>query len=91
MNIYGVRLNLSLLEIMLGIVNENDEEILHVFNFCILFAKCYIYNCKVNNVTYLFQTFKQTLLNRLEVEQSIAISNNKLNNFLQRWNDILER
>ena len=90
MNIYGVRINLSVLEIMLGIINENDDEVLHVFNFCILFAKCYIYNCKVNNDIYLFQSFKQTLINRLEVEKCIAISNNNLNSFIQRWNNVLE-
>ena len=88
--IFGIRINLTVMEIMFGISDENEDDILFVFNFCILYAKYYIYNCKVNNVVCYFPCFKQTLITRLEVERSIAISNNKLQEFVKRWNNILD-
>lgn len=38
---YDSRINLHCLDIIFGNPNKNDDDIFHVLNFCILFAKTY--------------------------------------------------
>ena len=64
---------------MFGLVNNNDDNIMHIFNFCILFAKFYIYYCKVNSKHITLDSYKKLLKNRVQVEivlTPIDIDNN---------------
>ena len=45
-NAYNINIKLSTTDIIFGIINENKDPTFDIFNFCILFAKHYIYTCK---------------------------------------------
>ena len=88
-NVYGLRMNVSTEDIIFGILNENNDKLFDVFNYCILFAKDYIYNAKTRKHDIVFNVYRQKLLTSLETEQFLANSQNKLDDFYSKWNDII--
>ena len=90
-DIYGLRINLSIFDILFGITNVNNDKLFDVFNYCILFAKDFIYNTKINRTEVLFREYVPKLLISLEAEQFLASSQNKLDDFYLKWNDILTK
>ena len=84
-------MNLSVIDIIFGIDNENNDDILHVFNYTILFAKSFVYNCKIKDKAVRFLEYKASLLTRLEVEKHLAIAQNKLDNFNIVWSSMLRK
>ena len=61
-----------------------------MLNYCILYAKDYIYNCKIHNDTIEFVQYCQKLSVRIEAEKYLAGQQNKLTEFTAKWCDILE-
>ena len=47
-SIYSIRIDLSMFDIIFGIPNENDDYMFNLFNYIILLAKNFVYNCKIN-------------------------------------------
>ena len=90
-SIYGINMNLSVIDIIFGIDNENNDDILHIFNYTILFAKSFVYNYKIKDKAVRFLEYKASLLTRLEVEKHLSIAPNKLYNFNIVWNSILHK
>ncbi len=84
-NLYNVRMILSILDIIFGIANVNDDIIFDVYNFCILFAKFYIYECKIKSRVCIFEQFLRILKIRVDIEKCIAIKDDNLKNFLNMW------
>ena len=47
---------------MLGISNENKDEVINAFNFGILFAKHFIYHCNINQMNVSFKDYLNKLI-----------------------------
>ena len=82
--------NISKLEIIFGIVNENNLNELNVLNFCILFAKYFISKQKKDNHSIEFYSYQIELKSRLEIESIICTQQNKSEYFNEMWKDIIE-
>ena len=74
--------------VIFGIINENDDPLLNALNFCILYGKYHISDCKRNLRTCCFSIFLRELKNRLEIEREICYNNAKSAYFLKTWEDI---
>ena len=48
-SIYNMRIALNKFDIIFGIINDIDDDILFVLNFCILYAKGFIHDCKIQD------------------------------------------
>ena len=88
-DVLNTHITLTVPEILFGLENDNEDNILHVNNYCMLAAKCYVYNCKVNDDNVIFSVYHRRLMNRLQIERCIAISNSKLIEFLNCWDIVL--
>ena len=84
------RLHVTKLEIIFGIINENNLDLLNVINFCILFAKYYIYKQKKERKVIEFYRYQIELKTRLEIECIICTQKQQIENFNEMWKDILE-
>jgi len=70
-------------------MNENNDDVISVLNYCILFAKKFISTCRLNNQTCNFQMFLCKLKKRVLIEDYIAESNGLLDKFVSKWNFIM--
>ena len=84
-DIFGINVNIRILDVIFGVPNENGDEFLHVLNYSILFAKSLIYSCHKQNTVCLLNTFKSKFEERLDIELYISETNNSLNKFEKRW------
>ena len=66
------------LDVIFGMMNETNDELISVLNYCIIFAKRYINSCRLESKDCNFDRFLQTLKQRLIVEEYIATINNIL-------------
>ena len=48
-SVYGLKIHMTVLDIVFGIANDSNDKLIDVFNYCILFAKNFIYNCQIGN------------------------------------------
>ena len=72
-------------DVIFGISNENNDKMLDIFNFCILLAKDFIYNCKINKKNPNVKEYKSKFVFRLEIEKHLATANDKLEDFQNTW------
>ncbi len=56
------------LDIVLGIQNQNNDNIMNLLNYCILQAKVFIYECKYNDNECFFYDYQKMLKNSLDSE-----------------------
>ena len=84
------KFNLKAIDIILGVMNETNDNLLNVLNYCILFAKGYIAKCKENNIDCSFDIFLCKLKDRLLIEEYISHINCKSNEFASKWNIIMK-
>ena len=61
-----INIKLYDLDIIFGLPGE--EDIFRIINFCILYGKKYIFDCRINDTIVSIDRFKSKLINRLEVE-----------------------
>ena len=61
-----INIKLYNLDIIFGLPGE--EDIFRIINFCILYGKKYIIDCRINDNIVSIDRFKSKLKNRLEVE-----------------------
>lgn len=85
----NLRINLSVPDILFGLYNEMDDDTLKIYNFCILLAKDYIYNCKINMKTVCYNEYINKLRFRLEIEKHIATTSNSINDFQKTWRNFI--
>ena len=78
----GITIELNLSTVLLGVNTKTNYS---SNNFLILLMKYFIYCSKYRKVIPNFQLFKSYLNARINVEREIAISKNKLNIHLQKW------
>lgn len=71
--------------IIFGVLNAYDDDIIHMINYCILYAKFYITRCRRNNQEICLYDFLRYIKNKLEIEilyYETSISKEK---DLQKW------
>ena len=83
-------IKLSTLDVIFGMPNELNDIGLHTLNFCILFAKQFLYNCKINSTAYQFRKYRLLLKERLDAEQQIAMTNDYHEKFIEKWETIYQ-
>ena len=88
-NIFEIRINLHSPDILFGIPYMNDDDILYILNFCILFAKGYIHEEKKKEESPIFDIYKNKLKERLIVEKLILQTQDKLQLFNRKWGEVL--
>ena len=82
-------IHVSCLDIIFGIHNPECDDIIQAYNYCILFAKKFIYDMKLNMKDCDFYEYQIELKNRLEVEALLSTENGTNESFHRRWSDII--
>ena len=88
-NATKVNINLGILDTLLGVLNYNDDSLIDALNFCILFAKYFIYKNKKEGRGACFEEYKQLLKRRLDSEKYIFYTKGKNLAFEERWECVL--
>ena len=83
--VYNVNIRLSTLDILFGVCNNEQDVVINALNFCLLYARYYIYKCKIKDADVEFAHFKQKLRNRLRYEECILIQSNKYDDYVAKW------
>ena len=83
-SVLKVHLNLTVNEIMLGIPNPCDDEIIDIFNYCILYGKWYIYSCKKDDTQMFILNYIKYIKDKLQIEKTIC-EMKKEDIFEKRW------
>ena len=77
-------------DIIFGAQNEISDGNIDTLNYCILFAKFYIYQTQRNGNKIFFLKFLHMLKNRIEVFEAMYISQNKYEQFLIKWSELYD-
>lgn len=88
-NVYKFHIQLTNSDIIFGLPNENKDVVIDVLNYCILFAKHFIYTRKVHDSDISFALFHKQLKHRIEIERYIIVSQKNINVFNEKWNRLL--
>ena len=88
--IFETRIALHSPDIIFGIPNVNNDDILKSLNFCILFGKYCIYKSKIQDKAVNFNMYKKLLKDRLLSEQCILESLGKEDDFNTLWKKVLD-
>ena len=88
-NLFETKIYLHSPDILFGIPIINDNDIIYILNFCILFAKSFIHSEKMKEDIPSFHIFRNKLKDRLIAEKFILQSQNKLEVFDQKWGEVL--
>ena len=75
-------------DIVFGVWSEIGDGNIDTLNYCILFAKFYIYQTKRNGNRIFFLKFLHMLKNRIQVFEAMYISQNKNEQFLIKWSEL---
>ena len=89
-NSTGVGITLSETDVIFGCPNDNNDEILNGLNFCIIYVKYYISNCKYEKRKCIFLEFLYLLKYRLEVERYLCSVNNQQILFQERFDCLMD-
>ena len=84
-NVSEVYMNLSLCEVLFGVLNYNDDNMLHILNYLILIAKWFIYGCKMKDDVLIFHNFIREVKKHLDTEKFIMYQDGKMDQFHQKW------
>ena len=82
-------LNLGTIDIIFGVMNEINDCVIGVLNYCILFAKRYINSCRLNNKRCNFENYLEKLNKRIFIEMYISEINGMLEAFNKKWYFVL--
>ena len=88
-NLTDCHIALGNLDVIFGIMNESNDNLLSVLNYCILVAKKYITSCKLQKDICVFNVFVEKMKHRLIVEEYIAGVNHKLEDFEIKWSFLI--
>ena len=85
----GTTLQFGTLDIIFGLPNSENDNILMVFNFIILLAKSYIKTCR-RNKTRAHLYFQLLLKDIVLLEKQILLGNGHVDDFENNWRFLLE-
>ena len=89
--IYNVSFILGCVDVIFGIVNNNNDSVLNVLNFCILHGKWYIRKKKSKEEEITLKGFLHYISKRLEVEKYSLTGKGKSNYFMSKWGPLVDR
>jgi hypothetical protein len=69
--------------ISLGIISEKESD--KLFNFIIIYAKYFIYSCKLQDTYPNINVFKNKLTNIMQIDKQIALNQDKLYAYETKW------
>ena len=81
---------LSELDILFALQNETCNEIIDTLNYCVLFAKFYIYRTKKSESKVFFFEFVHILKNKIEALKTIYVSEKKYEKFVLKWSELYD-
>ena len=87
-NEFNIAFHLHPLEIIFGVANTEQDIVLNALNFCLLYARYYIYRCKLNNLNTCFKKFQKELKDRIDYEKCILTQDNKMGEYLSKWHTL---
>jgi hypothetical protein len=76
-------INFTVEDIIVGILTNNEKY--DTINACILMAKWHIYKCKLDHSDAFFYKYLCELKYHINIEKSIALKNNKLVEYVSKW------
>ena len=79
-----VSMKLNAKYVLLGIPNHNEDKFIDIFNLCILYAKWYIYQCKLNHQNLFIMDYIKFVKEKLHIEETWCLINNS-KDFENRW------
>ena len=85
LRVFQFVINFTPLDILLGIPNYDNSNVIMNLNFVILFAKYFIYDCKKNDKPVDFYHFQVKLKTRMVIEEYRSELYNRKLEFLVKW------
>ena len=82
----NIHMNLSFVNVCFGVHNNNQANFI---NMILIWAKRFIYKCRVQETNIAFQDFKQWVKYMEKVEKYIAVSKEKLGTHLKKWDPMI--
>jgi exonuclease III len=76
-------INFTVVDIIVGILTNTEKY--DTINACILMAKWHIYKCKLDHSDACFYKYLCELKYNINIEKSIALKNNKLTEYVSKW------
>jgi hypothetical protein len=77
-------------DLIFGIPNPNEDTIIAQLNFILLHTKYYIYSTKMAKGKPDLYELLLKLRNAIQIEELIAMGQNKINMFQKKWKELLE-
>ena len=81
-DISGMRINMSYVDVLLGMVGAGDTDLLNLINITV---KQYLYACRCNNTFPIIATAIMKIKDICDIEKSIALKNNTLAQHNKKW------
>ena len=89
--VYGIHFELRCLDIIFGIINDSNDDVLEVLNFCILQGKYFIKKKKMDNCIVYFREFQDYLCKRIAIEEYLFKSQGKHSVFNNKFGHIYNK
>ena len=72
-------------DVIFGVLNPFKYDHIDILNYCIIYAKFYIYQCKKDSKNICFFEFLILLKNKIEILHYISIVNDTVTKFNKKW------
>ena len=79
------RIQLSLQDVVVGIISSQNSSLVSLLNFFIIIGKLYLWDCRRDHMHPDLQRFKVRLKLKHEIEHFISLKNNNYNSFKKKW------
>ena len=87
---YGVHFNLKCLDVIFGVMNTSNDDILTALNVCTLCCKMFIRTKKLNGDNVIFIEFQNMLKERICIERYICRKEGNYTDFVKKWGPLEE-
>ena len=78
------RIQLSLQDVVVGIISSQNSSLVSLLNFFIIIGKLYLWDCRRDHMHPDSQRFKVRLKLKYEIEHFISLKNNNYNSFKKK-------
>jgi hypothetical protein len=85
---FQFKIHISILEIIFGLPNEDNEKTINLYNYVILYAKYYIYITKKKEKELFLYEFLLTIKKELNYKKERLLELNQTNKFNKLWGEL---
>jgi hypothetical protein len=89
-NVFHFSIQITSLEIIFGLPNENKDNMIHIYNLVILYAKHYIYTNKKKDKPLSLYEFQVQLKRELKLKKEYAKQQQKVDKFNLNWGELYD-